>query len=79
MNGAGQVIAGASRRDRIRIILKRLHLLPMKEKCKLNTLTLISMSKNGTAPGYLWDIVNNYSLKRVPRSKSSYYLQIIIK
>ena len=77
MNASARVIARASRRDRITPILKKLHWLPVRERCQFKTLTLIYKSKNGTAPGYLRDIVNPYSPKRALRSKSSNSLQII--
>ena len=77
MNASARVIDGACRRDRITPILKKLHWLPVRERCQFKTLTLIFKSLNEMAPVYLRDIVNPYSPKRVLRSKSSNCLQII--
>ena len=77
MNAIARVIAGASCRNRITPILKRLHWLPMKERSQFKILTLVFKSVNGTAPMYLNDIMKPYAPRRTLRSKSSNSLEII--
>ncbi len=70
-NNAARVLTGASRRDHITPHLEALHWLPVCQRIKFKTLTMIHKAiHSDTAPSYLKDLVSPYTQTRTLRSSS---------
>ncbi len=70
-NNAARLLTGASRREHITPHLEALHWLPVCQRIKFKTLTMIHKAVHSdTAPSYLKDLVCPYTQNRTLRSSS---------
>ncbi len=70
-NSAARLLTGAGRREHITPHLEALHWLPVCQRIKFKTLTMIHKAVHSdTAPSYLKDLVCTYTQNRTLRSSS---------
>jgi hypothetical protein len=73
-NTAARIVMRKNKRDSISAILKQLHWLPVQQRISFKVLCITHRCVQGTAPGYLSELVQLYLPSRSLRSTSQHLL-----
>ena len=75
-NAAARIITETSQSHHITPVLMQLHWLPIEQRILFKNLVFIYSCINGSAPGYLSELVKPYVANRSLRSQDQHLLQI---
>ena len=73
-NIAARIVTRTKRSEHITPVLKQLHWLPIEYRIQFKVLLYVYKALNGCAPGYLSDLIEQYSPPRLLRSDSQLLL-----
>jgi len=66
-NMAARLVTGCTMRDHITPVLQDLHWLPVRARIEYSILVFIFKAQKGLAPGYIIELVKEYSPQRIQR------------
>ena len=75
-NSAARLVSGKRKRDHISPILKDLHWLPIKQRCRYKIAVLVYRHFDGSLPAYLSQSLTTYVPSRTLRSSAEKLLKL---